>query len=240
MAERIDDTQSAERSLRSMAVEDLFLAQCCANKIPEAMAVFEERYFPLVDWLLQKKAVPSSAVADIKQSLREQFFLRPSAPRDLPLVGRYGGRGRLKYWVRVVVNRVVLRMLDKDSREIAIDYEDLERISDPKPHSESKVLDRAHGEYFRDAFGKAIGGLPERDLEILRLKYLNGQSIDVIGERLGVHRTTAARWVNKAQKKLVTNTKKILATELALGPDEVDSIVRIGVLNAHIVLEGLE
>jgi RNA polymerase sigma-70 factor (ECF subfamily) len=61
----------------------------------------------------------------------------------------------------------------------------------------------------------------------LRFHLLDGWSIDQIGERYGVHRATAARWVGAAREKLGEDLRKRLAERLAIPASQVSSIVAL-------------
>jgi RNA polymerase sigma-70 factor (ECF subfamily) len=61
----------------------------------------------------------------------------------------------------------------------------------------------------------------------MRQQCLDGLSIDDLGGLHGVHRATAARWLQKARETLLKETKKNLMKRLGISLAEVDSILRI-------------
>jgi DNA-directed RNA polymerase specialized sigma24 family protein len=65
---------------------------------------------------------------------------------------------------------------------------------------------------------------PERRL--LREVYVAGARMHELAERLGVHRATLARRLDRARAKLLASTRKDLAAALRLPRAEIDSIVR--------------
>jgi RNA polymerase sigma-70 factor (ECF subfamily) len=52
-------------------------------------------------------------------------------------------------------------------------------------------------------------------------------SIDEVGVAFGVHRATAARWLNRARAALVTATHQKLAARLDLPVEQIESVIRL-------------
>ncbi len=75
------------------------------------------------------------------------------------------------------------------------------------------------------AFREALGALPSRSRAVLRHHYVQGESIDVIARRYGVHRSTAARWVASARQLLVTETRRRVRETLHIPERELDSLM---------------
>ena len=80
---------------------------------------------------------------------------------------------------------------------------------------------------FKVAFGEAIGGLDARDKNVLRQHFVDGLTVDDLGKVYGVHRATAARWVQKAQGELLKSTRKRFAEHAKVGARECDSVLRL-------------
>jgi RNA polymerase sigma-70 factor (ECF subfamily) len=92
------------------------------------------------------------------------------------------------------------------------------------------ILEQLKGEYrsqFATALREAIAELGAEDRTLLRQQIVDQLSIDELGAAYGVHRATAARWVNRARGALVTVTRTRLAARLAMPVDEVDSVIRL-------------
>jgi len=56
---------------------------------------------------------------------------------------------------------------------------------------------------------------------------VHDMSIDEIGAAFGVHRATAARWLNRARTALVAATHKRLAARLEIPVEQIDSVIRL-------------
>jgi RNA polymerase sigma-70 factor (ECF subfamily) len=75
----------------------------------------------------------------------------------------------------------------------------------------------------QDAFGR----LTPRERNLLRQQVIHGLNIDQVGAIYRVHRTTAFRWIEKARKSLLRETRASLMARLKVGSGEFLSIMRV-------------
>jgi RNA polymerase sigma-70 factor (ECF subfamily) len=167
---------------------------------------------------------PRELVDEAKQVLRVQLLV----PRDgkPPGIGGYKGKGPLRGWLRITATRELIRHQKKRSREVPAARPLEEALGD----GGDPVLDQMKVEYraeFAVALREAIAALSAEDRTLLRQQIVDGLSIDALGAAYGVHRATAARWVNRARGALVAATRSQLAVRLAVSADEVDSVIRL-------------
>jgi RNA polymerase sigma-70 factor (ECF subfamily) len=80
---------------------------------------------------------------------------------------------------------------------------------------------------FKDALQEAFANLTPRERNLLRHQGLHGLNIDQVGALYGVHRTTAFRWIEKARKALLRETRRALMKRLRVGSGEFLSIMRV-------------
>ena len=91
---------------------------------------------------------------------------------------------------------------------------------------ELQIIKQRYRAHFKAAFERAIDELSPRDRTLLKLHVIERSSIDDIGALYKVHRATAARWLEAIRDNLGERTRALLAAELALGPAELESVVR--------------
>jgi RNA polymerase sigma-70 factor, ECF subfamily len=210
-------------ALASAPAADLVLAAACCAQEPSAHAAFDA-VLTEVDAAGASTRSPPDLVEDVKQLLRVQLLVvKDGKP---PGIAGYRGKGPLRGWVRITATRELIRHQRKRAREAPSDRpldEALADASDP-------VLSQLKAEYrteFASALREAISELDAEDRTLLRQQIVDQLSIDEIGAAFGVHRATAARWLQRARGALVTATQGRLAARLHVPVDEIDSVIRL-------------
>lgn len=215
-----DDLAAA---LASAPAGDLVLAAACAEQEPTAHAAFDT-VLTEVNAAGASTRSPPDLVDDVKQLLRVQLLV-PKDGKPAGIAG-YRGKGPLRGWVRITATRELIRHQRKRARETPSERpldEALGDASDP-------LLSQLKAEYrseFATALREAITELGAEDRTLLRQQIVDGLSIDEIGAAFGVHRATAARWLQRARGALVSATRGRLAARLKVPMEEIDSVIRL-------------
>jgi RNA polymerase sigma-70 factor (ECF subfamily) len=220
---RIDPGQVIEFITQRLAGPDLVLAAACAEQEPSAHAAFDA-VLTEVDAAGASTRSPRDIVDDVKQVLRVQLLIAKDGKP--PGITGYRGKGPLRGWVRITATRELIRHQRKRAREAPSDRPLEEAIGD----AADPMLSQLKAEYrteFATALSEAITELGPEDRTLLRQQIVDQLSIDEIGAAFGVHRATAARWLQRARGALVTATRGRLAARLKLSVDEVDSVIRL-------------
>jgi RNA polymerase sigma-70 factor, ECF subfamily len=209
--------------LATAPAADLLLAAACAEQEPTAHAAFDA-ILGEVDAAGASTRSPRDLVDDVKQLLRVQLLV-PKDGKPPGIIG-YRGKGPLRGWVRITATRELIRHQRKRAREAPSERPLDEALGD----AGDPLLSQLKAEYrteFASALREAIVELGPEDRTLLRQQIVDQLSIDEIGAAFGVHRATAARWLQRARGALVTATRGRLAARLKLSVDEVDSVIRL-------------
>lgn len=75
-----------------------------------------------------------------------------------------------------------------------------------------------------------------RERNLLRQSVLDGLSIDALGELYSVHRSTVARWIERARKRLLELTAASLRDDLKLPTADLASMMRMSDSQLHVSL----
>ena len=222
IAARIEGADLAT-ALASAPAGDLAIAAACTAQEPTAHAAFDS-VLTEVNAAGASTRAGDDLIQEVKQLLRVQLLIaRDGKP---PGIAGYRGKGPLRGWVRITATRELIRHLKKQNREQPIERsleEALGTASDP-------MLSQLKAEYrseFATALRDAIEQLSPEDRTLLRQSIVDQLSIDAIGAAFGVHRATAARWLQRARVALVTGTRTILSQRLKLPVEEIDSVIRL-------------
>src|SRR5262245_6824044 len=218
-------------AIESLAVEDLYLAFACSRGDSKALAAFEREMRKDLEAAFAKLRVPPSRRDDARQQLWEKLFVGPPHPRILD----YSGIGRLRFWFRVTVLRGLLDDLRAEKRSIEVLSDDVV-LGTPAAGSDPEIehLKKVYRGEVAAAFEETIRGLSPEDRNVLRSYYARQMSIDEIGAAFGIHRATAARRVNGARERLLTETRRRLSEKLALKSGDLDSMFRLIESRLHI------
>lgn len=224
IAERLSRDAPAA-SLEAMHTDDLYLACGCAAGDPAALAGFEDRCGTALAAAIASAGVPAADRADVAQIVRQRLLVAPAG--GTPRIATYSGRGSLHGWVRVVATREALRMLSREVREVPASDSDLDAAITREDDAELGYLKRLYREEFKSAFHAAVDALDARSRLLLRQHAVDGLSIDRLAALHGIHRATAARWVQAAREEVLAGTQRELARRLRLSKAELISVIRL-------------
>lgn len=221
---------------------DLLWARALAAGDVAALERYERELVPLIEAQLRRRGHAADAVADVQQVLRARLLVGDGAG---PAVARYEGRGPLRGWVLVSALREAVRARRRAEREPALGDDALAALSDRG----AGVVGGAAGagepgkeryrEAFRAAFRAAIAQLSPRDRNLLRMHLIDGLTIDQVGAIQGVHRATAARWIERAREAVARAVRRELMRELGTDPFEAEEVLRWVQSRIELSLSGL-
>lgn len=225
IAERLD-VDAPARSLDAMHTDDLYLACGCAAGDPGALAGFEERCSAVIARAIASTRASPSERADLGQVVRQRLLVAPAAG-GAPRIATYSARGSLQTWVRVVAAREAARMLPRAHREVAAGDDELAGLVAGDDDPEVGYLKRLYRAEFKRAFHAAVEALDSRARLVLRQHALDGLGIDQLATLHGVHRATAARWIEAAREAVLAGTQRELIRRLRLSQGELASVIRL-------------
>jgi RNA polymerase sigma-70 factor (ECF subfamily) len=213
---------SIEEYLAQVHVEDLFLAFACRRGNPEAHAMLDALYLSGVEKELARKSWLAPLASDAIHQLRDRLLVGdPSGPK----LEQYAGTGPLLALVRAAALRIAINLRRQrlpSEKQAPVDEAVL-----LSPDPEIEFLKTHYREHFGTAFREALAGLPDEQLNVLRLRLVDGLNIDAIGVMYGAHRATVARWIATTRRTLLDQTRARLAARLRIDQDELDSVMRL-------------
>ncbi|HTL34586.1 MAG TPA: sigma factor-like helix-turn-helix DNA-binding protein [Kofleriaceae bacterium] len=216
-----DDLPAA---LTAAPAADLAMAAACAAQDKTAHAAFDS-VLTEVDAAGASTNATKDLVTEVKQLLRVQLLV----PRDdkPPGIVGYRGKGPLRGWVRITATRELIRHKKKQKREAPLADRTLDHLLTSNIDPGLAALKAEYRAEFAVALREAIEDLNAEDRTLLRQQIVDGLSIDAIGAAFGVHRATAARWLNRARGALVAATHVRLAARLKLPVEQIESVIRL-------------
>jgi RNA polymerase sigma-70 factor (ECF subfamily) len=184
-------------ALKAAHASDLYLACACADKIPEAIELFERQILNAVESTLARIDRAQDFRDEVRQRLRERILVG-----ERPRIADYNGAGPLEGWVRVTATRLALNT----KRELKVDGQRGPGL----PSARDPELEAIAGQYRGEveaAFRTAFARLATPDRDLLRQHYLEGLNFEQMAARLGVDRSTVSRRVSAARQFLLGQTR---------------------------------
>jgi RNA polymerase sigma-70 factor, ECF subfamily len=235
LARRLGDQRDDPSTIASLH-HDVYLAIAAAAGDEAAAGACERACATEVELAASRLRATQTQADDIRGELRRLLFTedeaRPAA------ITTFTGRGDLRGYARVIVARALVRRMQRDRREVAVDDEVLEAFT-PTLAPEIALLRERYRPEVDAAFRTALAELPARSRALLRYHLIDGWSIDQIGTQYGVHRATAARWLTAARDDLGARMRADLARRLEITESQVDSIVELVTSRIELSLDRL-
>jgi RNA polymerase sigma-70 factor (ECF subfamily) len=219
-------TDAPVRSLEAMQTDDLYLACGCAAGDRGALAGFEQCCGAVIARAIASTGVAAADRADLGQVVRQRLLVAPASGGP-PRIATYSARGSLQAWVRVVAAREAMRMSPRAMRERAAEDDELAHAIAGGDDPEIGYLKRLYRAEFERAFHAAVELLDDRARLLLRQHVLDGLGIDRLAALHGVHRATAARWIEAAREAVLAGTQRELIQRLGLSRVELASVLRL-------------
>jgi RNA polymerase sigma-70 factor (ECF subfamily) len=142
-----------------------------------------------------------------------------------PLLATFAGRGPLAGWLQAASVRTALNVRRRSGREVPLDDAPLaERASAMDP--ELELLKKRDQGHFQRAFTEAFAALSPRERTLLRLRFLDGLTLEQLAAGQNVHRTTVIRWLDRAHQLLLDETRRLLREKLGAGNATLASLLR--------------
>lgn len=212
-------------ALGAVRAAELTLALGCAEGHPGALAEFDRRFTPEVLQALRRLDPTSSFVDEALQVVRERLFL--GSAQEPPKIASYAGTGPLAGWVCAVAVRVGLNLRRGGVPQVPLDERLAEGLALEAPGPELALLVSQSREAFQLAFRDALRSLKDQELNMLRLHYAGGLTLERLAEMYEVHRATVARWLARAREHVFEQTKLGLKARLQVDSGEFERVLSL-------------
>lgn len=226
LAERLLEPQGdLQTQLSELDAAALYLTCGCLLGLTPALLALEEHFVGELDRVLSRFPGGAPLREEIKQRIRTKLLVAEGG--QTPKIGGYTGRGDLSRWLKVVASREALALMRKGHKEVATEDRLLAEAISPSEDQELAYLKAHYRREFKVAFEAALADLSPRQRALLRYQLVDGLSIDDLGAIYGVHRATAARWLERVRGDLLEGTRERLIKGIQIGPAELDSIMQL-------------
>jgi RNA polymerase sigma-70 factor (ECF subfamily) len=225
------DLATFQRWVRSAGVEagalqergnELYLVAGCVARDPEAYQAFEKRYLSALTQNVGRIALSADQADELRQQLRVTLLLGAE-----PKIGTFRGQGPLGAWVQVCAVRLALKLGAASERLAIPDASLLEGLVSQDADQELLAAKSQYRDTFQAALEECFSALPSRQKTLLRMHFLDGMSIDEMGQVFHVHRATIARWLVAVRREVLDQICAKIQVSLRASSSEFRSMVRL-------------
>jgi len=200
-------------------VEDLYLVAAALEGEVTALELLDARLRALLPRALRRLRADDELRGEVLQRTRERLLVGPRVPK----LAEYQGRGGLDPFLRSVMVRVALNLLEarpQGEEELRA----LAELAAPGPDPEVSLLRRSEQAALQATLVDVLAALDVRTRHFLALYVLEGLTLEEIGRRAGTHKSTVSRALSAARARVMTALRRRFRT----GPGgDLDSLLGI-------------
>ncbi len=213
LAEKLASQITEIEHLTQCFIEDLYLAYACICREAAALQEFHRAFSP---------RNPSLEEEEVWQLACIKLFVGQT-----PKIAEYNGSGPLKKWLKIVLLRTKIDWSRNQAKHTK-DHTDEQALSaaacqafaaDP----ELNYLKKSSQHDFVKIMTQALRSLSDKEYELLSQHWLLGWSLEQLAAHHGIHRATAARWLERGRTRWLTICRELLIRRLG-SPDRVYSL----------------
>lgn len=199
---------------------DLYLAAACVDGDQHAKSIVQQRFVDHIPKMLGSlwNKLGQATAEEVALGVGTELLVGRTG--GSPGLAQYGGRCHLYAWVRTIAVREALKILKKE-KTARKHSEFLYGEAETQPSLEKAQ----HREVVRTAFVATLGSLPQEQQTLLRLYYIDGRTMETIGEIYAVDKSTISRNLKAARDAIRHELHRYLREVLKLSTSEVDSLV---------------
>ena len=182
---------------------DLYLVAAALKRRAAALEMLDARLRALLPRALRRLRPNDELRGEVLQRTRERLLVGPRMPK----LAEYQGRGALDPFLRSVLMRVALNLLEampQREEEMRV----LAELAAPGPDPELSLLRRSEQAAVQAALVEALATLQPRTRQFLALYVLEGLTLEEIGRRVGTHKSTVSRALSTARARVVTALRR--------------------------------
>lgn len=177
----------------------------------------------IIEALSRRAAGRAIEASELAQRVRTRLLVAPKNKEAR--LSTYDGRGKLKSWLWTATKLELLQATRGMGQAPTEDIQELTHLTAQGRTPESQARSTMDTRLVSLALRDALGVLEAKERTLLRMRFVDGVSTEELGRMFQVHRTTAQRWIESAQAKIMAAMRARLEEETRLGRSDVDSLI---------------
>jgi len=239
LASHIDDEVADESDWHGkLQLCDLYLCWACLQHCEAAIREFDNNYVAPCVAELARVLGSRGAADELIQQMRVELVV--GAPTRAPLLSRYSGKGALRKWLRVVLQRAALKVKNVEARCRPVgDAGVFDHLTTGQDDAELDRVKQLYQPAFERAVERAFEQLSADQRNLLRMYVIDHMTMRQLGAVHKVSEATVSRWLARIREGLWWATREQLAAELDVRSSEWRSMVAALRDHVHVSIERL-
>lgn len=208
---------------------DLYLACGCAHGDRLALQIIDEVIFRRIPTLISRLRPTETFAEEVAQQVRLRLLVADGEGR--PRIGLYSGSGPLLAFVRITAVRTAINLRSARGEAAGVQLPDedhgRQQLAGGELDPELRYLKERYRSDFEAALAGVFAALPSKQRNLLRLRFIGGLTDQQIGAALGVHQTTATRWMAAARAAVLDGVREHLKERLHITSSEFESLLTL-------------
>jgi RNA polymerase sigma-70 factor, ECF subfamily len=214
----------AVASLERIALEDLYLACACAERVPGAATSFEVRFGRTIRVAVSRVLAGSADRDEAAQRTRQALLVGSD---DTPAkIAQYLGHGSLEGWIRIAAIRLAISLGRSEGAERRVRDKAVTAMTDHFD-PETLYLKSELRPELEAAVEEALERLEGRQRLLLRLYLVSGMTLAAIGKSFGVSQSTVSALLVKTRRSVLAGVRQRLKRRLGVSKSDLPSIARL-------------
>jgi len=211
------------RSLDSLAIEDLYLACACLERVRGAARAFETAYAKVIYRAVARIVAAGQDRDEAAQRVRQHLLV--GGPGGEPALAKYPGRIPLAKWIPVVAIRIAISLNRSETAERKLRDKAAAEAMGASP--EDMLIRAELRRAIEPAVSEALDHLEGRDRLILRLYLVGGMSTHAIGASLGLSHQAVSKRLAKSREEMLEKIRGTVAERRHIAEEEFSSLMRV-------------
>jgi RNA polymerase sigma-70 factor, ECF subfamily len=210
------------RSLEKLAIEDLYLACACLERVRGAADAFEAAHRKVIRRAVARVTPANRDRDEAEQRVRQHLLV---GERDAgPAIAKYRGNVPLAKWISVVAIRVAISLKRTESAEQRLRQKAGAEAMGVSP--EHLYMQAELRRVIEPAVAEALGRLADRDRLIMRLYFVGRMSSHEIAPVVDLSHQAVSKRLVKAREAILKDIRETVCTKLKIPKDELSSAMR--------------
>jgi RNA polymerase sigma-70 factor (ECF subfamily) len=205
--------------------EDLFLACVALAGDGAAVGKLRRDYDPVIVGYTRHISGPTGSIEDVAQVVWAALLV--GEPAKAPKLFSYSGIGPLAGFIGVTAQRIALKGIQRQEAAAHVAERASAESNVAGGDAELEFMKQRYRSEFEHAVRAALDQLGDRDRMILRMRVVEGLTIDRIARAYRVGKATMWRWIDCVRQRVLEEIRRGLRQQIQLSDSQFQAFIAL-------------